>query len=156
MQAKARVQINIFASKIADIKQAANLTDILIPVIWFEDGIDSLPESVTSLVRVAVFMPAIAEQALSYILFGLGAIILICVLIYFYRNMAAEKKFETRGAKSGEVEKGPANNGVKNGANNHHSNGNVELDDNVKHTKNGHSNEKAGRGNNGAVVESST
>ena len=53
------------------------------------------------------------------------------------------------------MEKGPANNSMKNGANNHHSNGNVELDDNVKHTKNGNSNEKAGKGN-GAVIETST
>ena len=56
---------------------------------------------------------------------------------------------------NGEVEKGPANNGIKNGANNHHPNGNVELDDNVKHTKNGSANEKTGKGN-GAVIESST
>jgi hypothetical protein len=56
----------------------------------------------------------------------------------------------------GEVEKGRSNNGVKNGSNNHHGNGNLELDDNVKHTKNGggggHSNEKSAA----AVVESST
>ncbi len=37
MQAKGRVQINIQMTKIDEMPQTANLTDMLIPVVWFED-----------------------------------------------------------------------------------------------------------------------
>lgn len=37
MQAKGRVQINIQMTKIDETPQTANLSDLLIPVVWFED-----------------------------------------------------------------------------------------------------------------------
>jgi hypothetical protein len=37
MQAKGRMQINIQMTRIEEIPQTANLKDMLIPVVWFED-----------------------------------------------------------------------------------------------------------------------
>lgn len=37
MQAKGRVQINIQMTKVDEIPATANLTNMLIPVVWFED-----------------------------------------------------------------------------------------------------------------------
>lgn len=37
MQAKARLQINIQMKKVPEIPQTANLSDLLVPIIWIED-----------------------------------------------------------------------------------------------------------------------
>ena len=37
MQAKGRVQINIQMTRVEQIPQTANLQDVLIPILWFED-----------------------------------------------------------------------------------------------------------------------
>jgi len=37
MQAKARLQLNIQMNRVTQIPQTANLTDVLIPILWFED-----------------------------------------------------------------------------------------------------------------------
>jgi len=91
MEAKARVQINIQMSREPEIPQGAQLGNVLIPVIWFEDGIDKLPESLMDLMRQAVFVPGIVELAITVASFGFGFIICICELIVL-RNSYVNKR----------------------------------------------------------------
>ncbi|XP_035713414.1 scavenger receptor class B member 1 isoform X2 [Folsomia candida] len=85
MQAKGRVQINIQMSKVDEIPQTANLTDLLIPIVWFEDGIEQLPPVVLGLLRQAISMPEVAEAALSYILFVIGGLLIVGGIMYFIK-----------------------------------------------------------------------
>jgi hypothetical protein len=134
MQAKARMQINIQMNRVEEIPQTANLTNILIPVVWFEDGIDDLPPVVTSLIRQAIDLPEVAEKGLSYVLFILGGLLCLAAIVVIVRNSYTRKEsMNSNGhSKSGEIEK--STNGVTNGQiKNHGYSNSVEMDDNIKH-----------------------
>ncbi|KAG5876516.1 hypothetical protein JTB14_015442 [Gonioctena quinquepunctata] len=80
MSAKARVQINLAVSQVVDIKQVATFPDIIFPIMWFEEGLDSLPEEMTALMKLATTVTPIARVALSAALFVVGAILLIIAI----------------------------------------------------------------------------
>lgn len=77
LHARARVQINLAVSQVVDIKQVATFPDIVFPIMWFEEGIDGLPTEVTNLMNLATSVPPVAHVALSAVLFGFGALLLI-------------------------------------------------------------------------------
>jgi scavenger receptor class B, member 1 len=77
LRARARVQINLAVSQVADIKQVANFPDIVFPILWFEEGIDGLPDQVVELMKVATSVPDKARTALMIALFTLGTLLLI-------------------------------------------------------------------------------
>ncbi|GBP75271.1 Sensory neuron membrane protein 1 [Eumeta japonica] len=78
MRARARIQINLAVSQVVDIKQVANFPDIVFPIMWFEEGINELPDEVTSLLRLATKVPPVARAALGW---GLSALGLLLVLL---------------------------------------------------------------------------
>ncbi|XP_060534332.1 scavenger receptor class B member 1 isoform X2 [Cylas formicarius] len=80
LSAKARVQINLAVSQVIDIKQVATFPDIIFPVMWFEEGLDGLPEEMTGLMRLATSVPPVAHAALSGVLFALGALMLLVAI----------------------------------------------------------------------------
>ncbi|ODM93432.1 Scavenger receptor class B member 1, partial [Orchesella cincta] len=147
MQAKARLQINIQMKKVAEIPQTANLSDLLVPIIWIEDGIEELPPVVLGLIRQAINMPEVAEAALSYVLFIMGGLMIVGGFLYFIRNSYIGKesmvqsnvtsKADSYYFKGGEVEK---SNGLGNGLVHQYSN-TVEMEDAIKHP-NGNSKSK--------------
>lgn len=77
LRARARVQINLAVSQVADIKQVANFPDIVFPVLWFEEGIEGLPDKVVDLMRIATSVPDKARTSLMIALFTLGLLLLI-------------------------------------------------------------------------------
>ncbi|XP_066255655.1 scavenger receptor class B member 1 isoform X1 [Euwallacea similis] len=80
MRAKARIQINLAVSQVVDIKQVATFPDIIFPIMWFEEGLDSLPEEMTGLMKLATTVPPIAHATLSGILFACGVLLLIVAI----------------------------------------------------------------------------
>ena len=65
MRAQARSQINIQMNKIADIKAAEGLQDIVFPFVWFSDGIETIDHDETvNLLKSAVLTPEKARSAL--------------------------------------------------------------------------------------------
>ncbi|XP_076255610.1 epithelial membrane protein isoform X1 [Rhynchophorus ferrugineus] len=80
MRAKARIQINLAVSQVVDIKQVATFPDIIFPIMWFEEGLDGLPEEMTGLMKLAISVPPVAHAALSGILLAVGAIMLIIAI----------------------------------------------------------------------------
>lgn len=77
LSAKARIQINLAVSQVVDIKQVATFPDIIFPIIWFEEGIDGLPEEMTNLMKLATSVPPVAHAGISGVLFVLGALLLL-------------------------------------------------------------------------------
>lgn len=77
LSAKARVQINLAVSHVDDIKQVASFPDIIFPILWFEEGVNSLPDEVINLMKLATEIPPKAQSILMVALFTLGALLLI-------------------------------------------------------------------------------
>lgn len=77
LSAKARIQINLAVSQVVDIKQVATFPDIIFPIIWFEEGIDGLPDEMTDLMKLATSVPPVAHAGISAVLFVLGALLLL-------------------------------------------------------------------------------
>lgn len=86
LRARARVQINLAVSQVIDIKQVANFPDIIFPILWFEDGVDGLPEEITKLMLVATTVPPKARQILMVVLYIAGALLLIIAVTCLVRS----------------------------------------------------------------------
>lgn len=80
MSARARIQINLAVSQVVDIKQVATFPDIVFPIMWFEEGLESLPPEMTGLMKLATTVPPIARIVITIALFFIGAILLIIAI----------------------------------------------------------------------------
>ncbi|KAJ9593543.1 hypothetical protein L9F63_014907, partial [Diploptera punctata] len=97
LRARARIQLNLAVSQVVDIKQVATFPDIVFPIMWFEDGIDDLPEEVTDLLSLATNAPPIARAVLSYGLFVIGAILLIVAVTCLIRSSGRQETLNLEG-----------------------------------------------------------
>lgn len=86
LRARARIQINLAVSQVIDIKQVANFPDIIFPILWFEEGIDELPDEITDLLMFASTFPPKAKVWLMYILFCSGGLLLIISVLCLVRS----------------------------------------------------------------------
>lgn len=86
LRARARIQINLAVSQVVDIKQVANFPDIVFPILWFEEGIDGLPDEITDLMSIATTVPPKARSILMVALFALGTILLIVAVTCLVRS----------------------------------------------------------------------
>ncbi|XP_015602295.1 scavenger receptor class B member 1 [Cephus cinctus] len=92
LRARARIQINLAVSHVRDIKQVESFPDIIFPIMWFEDGIDELPNEMTSLLKMAVDVPPVAHAAVSATLAALGIIVLAGALMCLARAARRQEK----------------------------------------------------------------
>ncbi|KAL0858700.1 hypothetical protein ABMA27_011182 [Loxostege sticticalis] len=97
MRARARIQINLAVSQVVDIKQVANFPDIVFPILWFEEGIDELPDQVTSLLRLATKAPPIARAALAWGLSALGALLILLAVTCLIRSSHRQSTLRLEG-----------------------------------------------------------
>ncbi|XP_045770104.1 scavenger receptor class B member 1 isoform X1 [Maniola jurtina] len=97
MQARARVQINLAVSQVVDIKQVANFPDIVFPILWFEEGIDELPESVSSMLRLATKVPPIARAVLGWGLSALGILLILLAVTCLIRSSHRQSTLRLEG-----------------------------------------------------------
>lgn len=86
LRARARVQINLAVSQVQDIKQVANFPDIVFPILWFEEGIERLPDEVVDLMKVATTVPSKARTALMIAFFVLGGLLFIVSVFCLVRK----------------------------------------------------------------------
>lgn len=91
LAARARVQINLAVSQVVDIKQVATFPDIIFPIMWFEEGIDSLPEEVLDLLYLATEIPPVVHSALAYGLIALGIFLLLVSLCCLVRSAGRQE-----------------------------------------------------------------
>uniref|UniRef100_A0A1B6ES61 Scavenger receptor class B member 1 n=1 Tax=Cuerna arida TaxID=1464854 RepID=A0A1B6ES61_9HEMI len=97
LSAKARIQINLAVSQVVDIKQVATFPDIVFPIMWFEDGIDGLPDDVTELMNLATTVPPVARLALLYVLFIVGVLLLLLAVFCLIRNSGRQETLSLEG-----------------------------------------------------------
>ncbi|KAF9410824.1 hypothetical protein HW555_010205 [Spodoptera exigua] len=97
MRARARIQINLAVSQVVDIKQVANFPDIVFPILWFEEGIDELPEQVRSLLRLATQVPPLARSALGWGLSALGLLLILLAVTCLIRSSHRQSTLRLEG-----------------------------------------------------------
>uniref|UniRef100_A0A0A9Z111 Scavenger receptor class B member 1 n=1 Tax=Lygus hesperus TaxID=30085 RepID=A0A0A9Z111_LYGHE len=97
LRARARVQINLAVSQVVDIKQVATFPDIIFPIMWFEDGINALPDKVTGLLSLATTLPPVARTALLYILFIAGVVLLVVSVTCLVRKSGRQETLSLEG-----------------------------------------------------------
>lgn len=95
---RARIQINLAVSQVFDIKQVANFPDIIFPILWFEEGIDSLPDEVTDLMRFAEQVPPKIRVGLIVGLCALGVVLLLLSTFCLIRNSHRQSTLHLEGS----------------------------------------------------------
>lgn len=98
LRVRARIQINLAVSQVFDIKQVANFPDIIFPILWFEEGIDSLPDEVTDLMRFAETVPPKIRVGLITAFFALGGFLLLLSTICLIRNSHRQSTLHLEGS----------------------------------------------------------
>jgi len=98
LRARARIQINLAVSQVVDIKQVANFPDIVFPILWFEEGIDSLPDEILDLMKVATNIPPRAKFILTIALFGLGGFLFVVAVICLVRKSHRQSTLHLEGS----------------------------------------------------------
>lgn len=101
--AKARLQINLQLSTVEDIKQVAGIREMVLPIFWFESGVDSLPEDLLVTLKMVAELPETARAAISSSLFGLGGILLLAVALLIWKRMRS-KSYNSGGVSNAQVE----------------------------------------------------
>lgn len=86
LRARGRIQINLAVSQVVDIKLVATFPDIVFPILWFEEGIDGLPDEITNLMQLATTVAPQASTVAMYGLFGIGILLLIASVFCLIRN----------------------------------------------------------------------
>ncbi len=97
LRARARVQINLAVSQVEDIKQVANFPDIVFPILWFEEGVDGLPDEVVSLMRLATTVPDKLRIAFMIAFFTLGILLLIMSVTCLIRKSSRQNTLHLDG-----------------------------------------------------------
>lgn len=98
LRARARIQINLAVSQVVDIKQVANFPDIVFPILWFEEGIDSLPDPILELMKVATTVPAKAKFVLTIALFAVGGFLLVVAVFCLVRKSHRQSTLHLEGS----------------------------------------------------------
>ncbi|XP_037929819.1 scavenger receptor class B member 1-like [Teleopsis dalmanni] len=98
LRARARIQINLAVSQVLDIKQVANFPDIIFPILWFEEGIDQLPDEITNLMNFAATVPPAARVLLLIVFFALGALLLALAVFCLIRKSHRQSTLHLEGS----------------------------------------------------------
>lgn len=85
-------------------------------MLYFLQGIESLPEEVTSLIRLATKAPPIAKSAICYSLFIIGALLFVLSLTCIIRSSSRQESLNLEGT-SHYVKPEKSKNGHSNGVN---------------------------------------
>lgn len=98
LRARARVQINLAVSQVFDIKQVANFPDIVFPILWFEEGIDYLPDEITDLMNFATTVPPKIRVILTIVFFAVGALLLLISVFCLIRKSHRQSTLHLEGS----------------------------------------------------------
>lgn len=98
LRARARVQINLAVSQVVDIKQVANFPDIVFPILWFEEGIDYLPDEITDLMKFATTVPPKIQVILTIVFFAIGALLLLISVFCLIRKSHRQSTLHLEGS----------------------------------------------------------
>ena len=98
--------VDIFP-RVDGVQKLENATDAYVPIIWFQDGIESLnDQELIDQLQAAIITPPLIQSILYPVLFAAGIFVIILNLLLLYRNFNNSKKSKYEGS----VEMDPKNN----------------------------------------------
>lgn len=81
LTAKARIQINVMVRNLDLYDDLNKVNDTVVPVLWFNEGIDELGEEIVSVLKTAAVDPKIYRQYILYFFVGLIlTVIVVCIV----------------------------------------------------------------------------
>ena len=93
--------------RVDGVQKLENATDAYVPIIWFQDGIESLnDQELIDQLQAAIITPPLIQSILYPVLFAAGIFVIILNLLFLYRNFNNSKKSKYEGS----VEMDPKNN----------------------------------------------
>ena len=96
-----------FFPRVDGVQKLENATDAYVPIIWFQDGIESLnDQELIDQLQSAIITPPLIQSILYPVLFAAGIFVIILNLLLLYRNFNNSKKSKYEGS----VEMDPKNN----------------------------------------------
>lgn len=108
VRAEARLQINVAVPYVPEVKPAANLREMIFPIVWFEDAVTELPKDVLDLLQMAENVPAVTKASMTLAFFVIGAVLVLGVSLsllavhfdwpvrYLNPNYRSEEKSEDK------------------------------------------------------------
>lgn len=97
LSAKARVQVNMKVNKLETYDSLSYINDTVIPILWFDEGIDGLGTEIVDVLKTAVTDPVRWRQYILYCLLGMIILSVVISLVGFGRvlsNRASAAKVE--------------------------------------------------------------
>jgi len=88
LSAKARIQINMSVKKMEAFEALSSIKDTLIPILWFEEGIDELGDDIIDVLKGAAIEPEHWHQYILYCLMGLVSTMAILCLVALGKLLA--------------------------------------------------------------------
>jgi len=88
LSAKARIQINMNVKKLKNFSHLSSINDTVIPILWFEEGIDKLGTDLINVLKQAATDPLQWRQYILYILIGLLSTLMLLSLVAVAKVLA--------------------------------------------------------------------
>lgn len=85
LSAKARIQINMAIKKLDTFETVSKIDDIIVPIMWFEEGLDELGSELIDVIGQAVIHPPIYKNYIFCIFLGMGVSTLIITIVAMVR-----------------------------------------------------------------------
>jgi len=80
MSAKARIQINLSVKRSEGFDHLSKVNDTVVPILWFEEGIDGLGVDLIDLLKQAAVDPGVYKQSILYCLVGIGSLSFLLIV----------------------------------------------------------------------------
>lgn len=88
LSAKARIQINMNVKKLKNFSHLSSINDTVIPILWFEEGIDQLGTDLINVLKQAATDPLQWRQYILYVLIGLLSTLTLLSLVAVAKVLA--------------------------------------------------------------------
>ncbi|XP_077987922.1 scavenger receptor class B member 1-like isoform X2 [Glandiceps talaboti] len=80
-----RLQLNIFAEKVDNIKQTGDIRSLFFPVLWFEQSV-LVTDDIVALYKHGFTIPGIVCGIMQYVFYGVGVILIVAVVVIVIRR----------------------------------------------------------------------
>jgi len=88
LSAKARIQINMNVKKLKNFQPLSNINDTVVPILWFEEGIDQLGTELINVLKQAATEPLECRLYILYVLIGLLSTLTILSMVAVAKVLA--------------------------------------------------------------------
>lgn len=103
LSAKARIQVNIGIQRSPHFHAISKVNDTVVPLLWFEEGLDELGHDLLDVIGQAVTEPPMYKKYILFMLLGVfmtTSCVFSVALMRFCMNLRAERKSTENSAKS--------------------------------------------------------